>query len=210
MADLQKLAKYNDNNRYLVTCIDVFSKLEWIVPIQNKKSETVLDAFKTIIESSKRTPNLLQSDQETEFLNAQFKEFLSEIVVGFYYVNSELKASVIERFNRTIKEKNYKYFTLKNTERYIDILDTLVNTFITIHIIVEDLNREEIEGVFYEPELQKVYLDNEKQVIKDILKTRTANDIKQYFVSFKGYPDTFNSWVTEAEKNNEFLYNPSQ
>ena len=69
---------------------------------------------------------------------------------------------------------------------------------------IEDLNREEIEGVFYEPELQKVYLDNEKQVIKDILKIRTANGIKKYFVSFKGYHDTFNSWVTEEEKNNEF------
>ena len=71
------------------------------------------------------------------------------------------------------------------------------------------MNREESEGVFYEPELQKVYFDNEKQVIKDILQTRTEKGNKQYFVSFKGFPDTFNRWITEEEKNNEFLYNPS-
>jgi hypothetical protein len=129
LADLQKISKFNDNNRYLVTCIDVFSKFAWVVPIKNKKSDTVLEAFKFIVNSSGRKPNFLQSDQGTEFLNSKFKEYLSEIDVGFYYVNSELKASVIERFNRTIKEKIYKYFTLKNTERYIDILDTLIQTY---------------------------------------------------------------------------------
>jgi hypothetical protein len=237
LADLQKISKFNDNNRYLVTCIDVFSKFAWVVPIKNKKSDTVLEAFKFIVNSSGRKPNFLQSDQGTEFLNSKFKEYLSEIDVGFYYVNSELKASVIERFNRTIKEKIYKYFTLKNTERYIDILDTLIQTYNnsyhrsiktlpskvnkenekTIHQIlykkdsrdkvfnfevgqtvritkykhifekgytpkwtdeifkvkyqiprdpvvykIEDLNNEEIEGVFYEPELQKVTLLKEK------------------------------------------------
>ena len=237
LADLQKISKFNDNNRYLVTCIDVFSKFAWVVPIKNKKSDTVLEAFKFIVNSSGKKPNFLQSDQGTEFLNSKFKEYLSEIDVGFYYVNSELKASVIERFNRTIKEKIYKYFTLKNTERYIDILDTLIQTYNnsyhrsiktlpskvnkenekTIHQIlykkdsrdkvfnfevgqtvritkykhifekgytpkwtdeifkvkyqiprdpvvykIEDLNNEEIEGVFYEPELQKVTLLKEK------------------------------------------------
>jgi hypothetical protein len=89
LADLQKISKYNDNNRYLVTCIDVFSKFGWVVPIKNKKSVTVLEAFKFIINSSGRKPNFLQSDQGTEVLNSKFKEYLSEIDVGFYYVNSE-------------------------------------------------------------------------------------------------------------------------
>ena len=93
---------------------------------KNQKSETVLEAFKSIIASSKRKPNFLQSDQGTEFLNSQFKEYLSEIDFGFYYVNSELKASVIERFNRTIKEKIYKYFTLKNTKRFLSHLTNKV------------------------------------------------------------------------------------
>ena len=66
LADLQKISKYNDNNRYLVTCIDVFSKFAWVVPIKNKKSDTVLEAFKFIINSSGRKSNFLQSDQGTE------------------------------------------------------------------------------------------------------------------------------------------------
>jgi hypothetical protein len=95
----------------LVTCIDVFSKFALVIPIKNKQAKSVLEAFKIIIENSSRKPNNLQSDQGTEFLNKEFKEYLEEIDVGHYYVNSELKACVVERFSRTIKEKIYRYFT---------------------------------------------------------------------------------------------------
>jgi transposase InsO family protein len=111
LADMQNISKYNDNFRYLVTCIDVFSKFAWVIPIKNKQAKSVLEAFKIIIENSSRKPNNLQSDQGTEFLNKEFKEYLEEIDVGHYYVNSELKACVVERFSRTIKEKIYRYFT---------------------------------------------------------------------------------------------------
>ena len=129
LADMQKLAKYNENNRYLVTCIDVFSKYAWVIPIKNKQADTVLSAFKLIIETSNRKPNNLQSDQGSEFLNSKFKEYLEEIDVGHYYVNSELMACVVERFNRTIKNKLYRYFTYKNTYNYISILTDLTKSY---------------------------------------------------------------------------------
>ena len=37
LADMQNLAKFNQKFRYLVTCIDVFSKYAWVIPIQNKE-----------------------------------------------------------------------------------------------------------------------------------------------------------------------------
>ncbi len=73
LADLPKISKYNDNNRYLVTCIDVFSKSAWVVPIKNKKSDPHLVAFKFIINSSGRKPNFFQSDQG--YFNSKFTEF---------------------------------------------------------------------------------------------------------------------------------------
>jgi len=41
---------------------------------------------------------------------------------------------VVERWNRTIKERMFKYFTANNTRRYIDIVDRLVQNYNnTIH-----------------------------------------------------------------------------
>ena len=36
---------------------------------------------------------------------------------------------MIKRFNRTIKEKVFKYFSANNTRKYVDLLDLLVNQY---------------------------------------------------------------------------------
>ena len=36
---------------------------------------------------------------------------------------------MIERFNRTIKEKMFKYFSANNTRKYVDVLDLLVDQY---------------------------------------------------------------------------------
>ena len=36
---------------------------------------------------------------------------------------------MIERFNRTIKETNFKYFSANNTRKFVDILDLLVDQY---------------------------------------------------------------------------------
>jgi len=47
------------------------------------------------------------------------KEFGAEL----YSTENAEKSSVVERWNRTMKEKMFKYFTANNTNKYIDILD---------------------------------------------------------------------------------------
>jgi len=61
---------------------------------------------------------------------------------------------------------------------------------------VKDYNGESIVGTFYEPELQKV-IDTGVYSVDKILKTRTRKGKKEFFVSWKGYPDSMNSWVAD-------------
>jgi len=49
--------------------------------------------------------------------------------IHFYTSENDIKAAVVERFNRTLKTKMYRYFTFKNTWRYIDILQDLVDSY---------------------------------------------------------------------------------
>ena len=46
LVDMSSYSKQNKHYKYLLMVIDVFSKYGWIVPIKNKKGETVADAFK--------------------------------------------------------------------------------------------------------------------------------------------------------------------
>jgi len=45
-----------------------------------------------------------------------------------------VKCSCIERAHRTIRDKLYRYFTFKNTYRYVDVLDDFVKGYnATVH-----------------------------------------------------------------------------
>ena len=73
---------------------------------------------------------MVQSDKGTELLNSTFQSMLQHHNIKFYTSeNEDLKAAVVERFNRTLKTKMFRYFTYKNTRRYIDVLDDLLYSY---------------------------------------------------------------------------------
>ena len=50
-------------------------------------------------------PNMVQSDKGTEFLNSTFQSMLKRHAIKFYTSeNEDLKAAVVERFNRTLQQ----------------------------------------------------------------------------------------------------------
>ena len=54
--------------------------------------------------------------------------------MALYSTENEEKSCVIERFNRRIKEKMFKYFSANNARKYIDVLDFLIEQYNnTIH-----------------------------------------------------------------------------
>ena len=190
-------------------------------------------------------------------------------LIELYSTENEEKSSVVERWNRTMKDHMFKYFTANSTHVYMDILDELVdrynNTYhssikmtpveaskvkneITVwqnlygnsspttfpkysvgdkvritkkkktfekgytprwteeifNIVqvlytspptykINDLNDEEIQGSFYEQELQKT-----KQDVYRIERVIKKKGNKSY-VKWLGYPSSFNSWIDNAD-----------
>ena len=88
--------------------------------------ETLVNGFQSILDLG-RPPEKLQTDKGTEFLNRNFQSLLKENSIHFFTTNSELKASLVERFNRTLKTRMWKYFMTKNTRVYTDILQDIVH-----------------------------------------------------------------------------------
>jgi len=50
-------------------------------------------------------------------------------LLPLYSTENDEKYSIVERWNRTMKEKMFKYFTANSTRRYVDILDKLVDRY---------------------------------------------------------------------------------
>ena len=75
LVDLQSLSRYNKGYKYLLTCIDIFSKYAWVFPLKTKQGQELVKAFQTILSSGRKLLKL-QTDQGTEFLNRLFQKFL--------------------------------------------------------------------------------------------------------------------------------------
>ena len=134
LCDMAKFSAQNDNMKFLLTCIDCFSKFAWAIPIKNKTSHEIVRVLKIIF--AKQVCKRLQTDKGREFLNSNVRALLKENGVELWISeNEDVKASIVERFNRTLKTRMWKYFTAHNdTRRYIDILPQLVNGYNnTIH-----------------------------------------------------------------------------
>lgn len=126
---LNKYGKYNKNFKYIVTCIDCFSKRGFAVPIRTKKGVNIVNAFKIIFHNAKAKPKYLQCDLGTEFYNKDFKTFLTVNNVKLFTVHSDKKASIIERFNRTIMTRLAKWFHYSKTFNYVNVIDKIVSSY---------------------------------------------------------------------------------
>jgi hypothetical protein len=134
IVDMQKFADDNDGYKYILDVIDCFSKYAWAVPLKNKTTHTTLEALKKIIKDSGRKPEKIWSDAGGEFVSKEVKKWLDENNITLYHTYSENKSSIVERFNRTLKNRMWVMFTENQDHRYIDDLQTLIKNYNnTIH-----------------------------------------------------------------------------
>ncbi|GFG31344.1 hypothetical protein Cfor_03978 [Coptotermes formosanus] len=131
----------NAITNYLQTVIDAFSKFLHAVPLKTKAAPSVTTAFQSILKDRrynkpyKRRPLILRTDRGKEFLNTTFQNMLEREGIQFQICkNPDVKCSVVERVQRTIREKLNKYFIYKNTYRFIDVLPHFIKGYnATVH-----------------------------------------------------------------------------
>ena len=144
LIDMQAFSKDNNGIKYLLTVIDIFPKFVWIVPLKLKTGQEVANAFLRILKE--RRPSKMWVGKGREFYNKDVQK-----LVELYSTEKEEKSCVIERFDRTIKEKMFKYFSANYTRKCVGVLDLLVDQYHnTIHSSIKmtpkEANRKENEN----------------------------------------------------------------
>lgn len=125
LVDMQKYATVNKGFTFLLTVIDIVSKQAWAIPLKNKQGYTLKNSLQNLFNNG-RIPTNLHVDKGSEFYNKDIKSLLVKHKVHLYSTFSFMKASIIERFNRTLKTWMWKKFTLNGNNKWIDMLDGLM------------------------------------------------------------------------------------
>jgi transposase InsO family protein len=129
-ADIMYLPHPTKNRfKYLLTCIDVYSRKVFAEPIKNKNTEHTLKAMQKILKKS-GIPKNLNVDAGGEFDNKVFKEYADEQNITIWMSNPEQenKNSIIERFHRTLRNMLLKY-EIATKKPYINDLQKLIKNY---------------------------------------------------------------------------------
>ena len=204
--DILDLKDYGPENnrgyRYVLVTIDNFSKFGWTTPLKNKNAITIKDSFENILTSSKRKPNLIETDRGKEFYNNIFQDFLNKNDIKLYSRNSSYGAVFAERFNRTIRNLLKKIVFEQGDAKWIDILPTITKQYNNkVHsstkLSPKDASLKKNEGLVYKNLLDKRKKVKPKYEIGDLVR---AAGLKKTFS--KG--DTTN-WSYKLYKITEII-----
>jgi transposase InsO family protein len=117
---------HNNNFKYVLACVDVFSKKAEMVAMKNKDKTTSTKAFELILERM-GVPKTVYSDQGKEFDNTEFNELLKQNNIEIIFASDH--APFVESFNRTMKNRLYKYMALHRTDNWVKAMDKVLDGY---------------------------------------------------------------------------------
>ena len=98
--------------------------------MKNKYAQSITDAFSQIIKTSRRKPNLPETDDGKEYVNKIFCETLNNHNIKRYSRNTALGAVFAERFRRTLRNLLKKPVFLAGNADWFSELPSFLNNII--------------------------------------------------------------------------------
>ena len=200
LIDMSKISKENRKKKFILNVVDCFSRKMWVELIKSKSNKDVVAGFKKIFKRINRKVPLLQADRGLEFYGGTSRAYFKSIGIKLFSTNSSVKSSIVENANKSLQSKLYKHMSDKNTLRYHDVLQDVVesiNNRINRSIGMtpnQAALRNNHQVVF--DKLYKSYLENKRKYVKynigqpvRISKTSTSSPF------MKGYLQGFSKQI---------------
>lgn len=203
LLDLIEMIPYyriNKGYRYILCCINVFSKKVYLRKLQDKNTQTVSKAMKNIIETVKsenqgKAMKNLQSDHGGEFVSKAFKIMLKPYNINFYQTYSSTKACVCERVIRTLKGFLWKIFDYQGNFNWIIHLEKLEDFYNNRYHRTIKMSPNEVNKSNEQEILRTVYRFSPRLAKPKYKVGDSVRISKERMVFSKGYRATFSSEV---------------
>jgi hypothetical protein len=121
----RQYSKENYGNNYILVGVDEFSRKNFVAAQKTATAEETAKNLDKILGSMEFKPRQFSSDQGSEF-NIRNPDFYDVVVKKYgmvvFYLKAPNKASICERFIRTLKSRLERHFTENKTRNWLDIL----------------------------------------------------------------------------------------
>lgn len=170
LIDMQNLE--HKTHKYILTCIDLFSKKAYAVPLKNKEGKTVAVGMENIIKNINNKISSIRSDNGSEFISAEFKKVLEKYQIKqvFSLASKPQSNGQIERFNAVIKKLIRKSLMVSGGYDWVSILPDLLDNY--------NNSKHKTTGKTPNSITEKDYDEVAKKISSTVLKNRDTDKAK--------------------------------
>lgn len=170
--DLMDMQNFERNQyKYILNCVDLFSRKIYALPLKNKQEKTVADAMAKII---KKIPDIksIRSDNGSEFKSFSFKQVLerNNIQQVFGEAGKPQSNGAIERMNGVLKRLINKSIDFDDKFNWVKELPKLVENINNTVNRITKLSPNQIE---------ELYSKQDTKAIGDIYEGQVKNKSKK-------------------------------
>ena len=172
--DLVDMGNYEYKGfKYILTCIDMFSKKAYAEALPTKEAMTVTKAMEKIINDQLFYTSSIRSDNGSEFIAKEFKEMLAKYNIKqvLSLAGKPQSNGQIERFNRTLKRALIIGMQIQGNNNWVKILPQFVQNYNNSVHSVTGKTPNEVD----EEDNESVLEDISKKISKSVV-SRNEND----------------------------------
>ena len=129
LSDFRSLRHTNGNYGWGLFIIDAFSRYGYIIPLKYKTAKHTREALEGWLMSLNHLPKFIYSDEGNEFTNGLVQDLFNSRGITHYILKGTHKASIVERFQRTIKSSLEMYFYKTKKKNWVKAINQLVDNY---------------------------------------------------------------------------------
>lgn len=129
LIDFSKSGDQNDGYRYILLCIDIFSRYCMTRKLKSKSPVEVSHALKDIFDNERKPKFALRSDAGMEFCGVAVQKLLNQNNIKHIIARNVSKANYSERCIKSIRTRIFKYFIHRHSHRWIDVLPKITHSY---------------------------------------------------------------------------------
>ena len=133
-ADLIDMRNYGDENndyKYILVCIDVYSRYVWMKPLKSKSCDEVIRMLKDCLTDASKLlkqqihPNYIATDEEEAFKRITYNDFKIQRII----CQGKYGAATAESYIREFKKRLSTYFTQRRNHKWIDVYADILDAY---------------------------------------------------------------------------------
>lgn len=170
---MMKFYKQNNGYKYILTCIDVFTRKAYCEPIKDKSNESILSAFKLILKKADAQPYVITCDNDSTFLSKEFNGYCdkNKIAINPVTLNDHHALGIIDKFAKTLKIILSKIFIKYDNTNWINHLEKVINNYNnTPHYSLENIKPNEATEPQNAAIIYQINLEKKKEMIESMFK----------------------------------------